>query len=171
MFSSSSISLPSEYWADVYSSAIFTINRFPSTTTSNKSPYDLLFERTSVYTLLHTIRCLCFPITPNSQRTKLQNVSTRCVFIGYSFTHKGYKCKDLSTGKITVSRHVLFDKNTFPFQHTTTINPKRRTDTATFPTIVTKLLPSPTRLCMTWADNPQQSENYWQSSSVHVPTN
>lgn len=51
--------------------------------------------------------------------------SKTCIFIGYSLYHHGYKCLDLSTGKIYVSRHVIFYENFFPYvnTHTSSSNP------------------------------------------------
>ena len=36
-------------------------------------------------------------------------------FLGYSDEHKGYRCLDLITGRVHISRHVTFDKTVFPF--------------------------------------------------------
>jgi hypothetical protein len=36
------------------------------------------------------------------------------VFIGYSPEHKGYRCLDLSTNRIVISRHVVFYEDCFP---------------------------------------------------------
>ena len=36
-------------------------------------------------------------------------------FLGYPLNHRGYKCYDLSFGKIIISRHVIFDETQFPF--------------------------------------------------------
>jgi hypothetical protein len=38
-----------------------------------------------------------------------------CVFIGYSSIHKGYKCLDMDTDRVYISRDVVFDENVFPF--------------------------------------------------------
>ena len=38
-----------------------------------------------------------------------------CVFLGYSAHHKGYCCLDLSTNRVIISRHVIFDETTFLF--------------------------------------------------------
>ena len=41
--------------------------------------------------------------------------STPCVFLRYQSNHRGYKCLNLSSNKIIICRHVLFDKNTSPY--------------------------------------------------------
>jgi hypothetical protein len=39
----------------------------------------------------------------------------QCTFLGYSTHHKGYKCLDISTGRVYISRDVVFDETVFPF--------------------------------------------------------
>jgi hypothetical protein len=35
--------------------------------------------------------------------------------LGYSIVHRGYKCLDIATGQMYVSRDVMFDENFFLF--------------------------------------------------------
>jgi len=37
------------------------------------------------------------------------------VFLEYPSNHRGYKRLDLSSNKMIIFRHVLFDENTFPY--------------------------------------------------------
>lgn len=42
--------------------------------------------------------------------------SVKCVFIGYDNNYKGYRCLDMASGKVYISRNVSFDELTFPYQ-------------------------------------------------------
>lgn len=41
--------------------------------------------------------------------------SIKCVFVGYSVSDKGYRCLDRATGRVYISRHVVFNEDVFPF--------------------------------------------------------
>lgn len=79
------------------------------------SPFLHLFNSQPDYTFLRTFGCACWPnLRPYNER-KLQFRSKRCVFLGYSSMHKGYKCLDPSEGHIYISRDVIFYESVFPF--------------------------------------------------------
>ena len=46
---------------------------------------------------------------------KLDIPSSLCVLLGYSSSHLSYRCLDLASHRIYVSRHVRFHENVFPF--------------------------------------------------------
>ncbi|KAK8560971.1 hypothetical protein V6N13_026406 [Hibiscus sabdariffa] len=73
----------------------------------------MLFHNKPDYGHLQAFGCACFPLTRPFNRHKLEFRSRRCVFVGYSTRHKGYKCLD-DEGKIIISRHVVFDESVFP---------------------------------------------------------
>jgi histone deacetylase 1/2 len=41
--------------------------------------------------------------------------SKSCIFIGYSIGHQGYKCLDVTTGKIFISHLVVFYESIYPY--------------------------------------------------------
>ena len=59
--------------------------------------------------------CLCFPLFPSPTIHKLQERSTPCVYLGPTLNHRGFKCYDMSNGKIIICRHVKFIETEFPF--------------------------------------------------------
>lgn len=49
-------------------------------------------------------------------RDKFQSTPSFCYFLGYSPSHKAYKCSRLSDSQILISRHVKFYEGIFPFK-------------------------------------------------------
>jgi hypothetical protein len=59
--------------------------------------------------------CACWPNLRSYNKHKLYFRSKKCVFLGYSPRHKGVKFLDPNTGRVYISRDVVFDENQFPF--------------------------------------------------------
>ena len=66
---------------------------------------------------------MCYPNTFSTAPHKLAPRSTRCVFLGYSPDHKGYRCFDLTSRRVLISRHVVFDESDFPYSTSSTPSP------------------------------------------------
>jgi hypothetical protein len=79
------------------------------------TPTEKLLNITPNYDSLHVFGCACWPNLRPYNKQKLSFRSKRCVFLGYSPLHKGVKCLDVATGRIYISRDVVFDENVFPF--------------------------------------------------------
>ena len=108
-------SMPLSYWPYAFSTAVYLINRLPTPTLNNDSPFSKLFATTPNYTKLRSFGCLCYPWLRPYTSHKLESRSTPCVFIGYSSTQHAYLCLDTSTNRIYTSRHVRFLESIFPF--------------------------------------------------------
>ncbi|GKB64678.1 ribonuclease H-like domain-containing protein [Tanacetum coccineum] len=54
----------------------------------------------------------------NDTNHKLGPRATPSIFLGHAANHFGYRCLDLNTNKIIISRHVTFDETVFPFPST-----------------------------------------------------
>ena len=107
-------SLPLKFWWNAFHTAVFLINRLPTPTLNNISPYQKIFHQKLDYNFLRTFSCACYPYLMPYNRHKLEFRSGRYVFIGYSSQHKGCQCLH-SSGRVYISNHVIFDENSFPY--------------------------------------------------------
>ncbi|GJS92021.1 ribonuclease H-like domain-containing protein [Tanacetum coccineum] len=113
--------LPPEYWVEALLTATYLLNILPSTSINNDIPYTKLFNKPTSYTHIRTFGCLCYPYTFPPH--KLAPRTTPSIFLGYAYNHRGYRCLDLNTNKIIISRHVTFDETVFPFGSMTPTKP------------------------------------------------
>ncbi|KAI3765987.1 hypothetical protein L2E82_16034 [Cichorium intybus] len=111
--------VPSSYWVDAFTSAVFIINRLPSKVLDNKSPFQLLYSRMPSYENFRTFGCQVYPYLRDYAATKLSPRSIPCIFLGYHSQYKGFKCLDPSSSRIYVTRHARFDETIFPFAGST----------------------------------------------------
>ena len=105
--------MPLKFWDEAFLTATYLINRVPSRTIQNSTPFKSLFKQESDYSTLRVFGCACWPNLRPYNSHKLEYRSKRCVFIGYSSLHKGFKCLEVSSGRVYISRDV--DENIFPF--------------------------------------------------------
>ena len=87
----------------------------PTPNLQHQSLYEILFQTTPNYSKLKTFGCLYYPWLKPYNNSKLQSKSRPCVFLGYLTNQSAYKCLDLSTNKMFLSRHVKFVESSFPF--------------------------------------------------------
>jgi hypothetical protein len=108
-------SMPLKYWDQAFLTAVYLINRLPSKVIQSQTPMERLFGKSGDYSLLRIFGCACWPNLRPYNKHKLEFRSKQCVFLGYSNLHKGYKCLDISTGRLYISYDIVFDETVFPF--------------------------------------------------------
>ena len=85
-------SLPLKYWVETVLTAVYLINRLPQTIIKMHTPHELLFKETPSYNEIKVFGCRCFPSLRDYNKTKFDKKTLPCIFVGYSPTHKGYRC-------------------------------------------------------------------------------
>ena len=108
-------SMPHNFWVEALHTATHILNILTSSAIENQVPYTKLFNKEAQYSHLRTFGCLCYPNLLPRTAHKLESRSTPCVLLGYPTDHRGYRCLELSTQRIILSRHVTFDESVFPF--------------------------------------------------------
>src|SRR5690606_18599169 len=76
--------MPRSYWTYDFAAAVYLINRLPTLVLNMTTPFNKLFKTDPNYNQLKVFRCLCFPWLKPYASHKLENISTPCVFLGYS---------------------------------------------------------------------------------------
>lgn len=108
-------SMPLKFWDEAFTTATYLINRTPSKVINFDTPIERLLHIKPNYEALRTFGCACWPNLRPYNAHKLSFRSKQCVFLGYSSLHKGFKCLEPSTGRVYISRDVVFDEGVYPF--------------------------------------------------------
>ena len=111
--------VPQKHWVEAFYTTNFLSNLLPHTAlTDAKSPFELLNKKKPDYQALRIFGCACFPTLRDYAQHKFDPKSLKCVFLGYNEKYKGYRCLLPTTGRVYISRHVIFDEHSFPFSDT-----------------------------------------------------
>jgi transposase InsO family protein len=105
--------MPKEFWPEAVNTAVYLLNRCPTKAVWNMTPFEAWSGRKPSVNHLKIFGCVCYAQVPKVRRTKLEESSERCIFIGYSSMSKGYRLYNLKTKKVIISRDVVFDENAF----------------------------------------------------------
>ncbi|GJQ99103.1 ribonuclease H-like domain-containing protein [Tanacetum coccineum] len=168
--------LPPTFWVEALHMAAYLLNLLPSSAINNEIPHTRLFKTQPNYADLRVFGCLCYPYINTNH--KLEPRATPAIFLGYPTNHRGYRCLDLNTDKIILSRHVTFDETVFPYGSMTPNEPPSYTFLDTSPNIIqqhllTKLISSPSPNTTTQStpnNNPPSNTTPHQISSPTQPT-
>ena len=93
---------------------VYLINRLPSSSINQEAPYQKLFKRLPDYKFLKVFGCACYPLLRPYNQNKLQPRSEECLFLGYSLSHKRYKCM-AADENFYIALGGLYDVLKFPF--------------------------------------------------------
>lgn len=106
--------LTSAFWTHAFATTAYIINRLPTPLLKFQTPYTLAYRQEPSHSRLRIFGSVCYQCLSPLGRTKLDFKSTACIFVGYSFRHKGYMRNYLFNGKTIISRNVIFDETRFP---------------------------------------------------------
>ena len=98
-----------KFWWEAFVSATYLVNRFPTPVLNQSSPFEFLYHQKPDYKFLKVFGCGSLYLKPYNIH-KLDFKTSKCLFLGYSPFHKGYRCLHPS-GRIYIARSVSFDEN------------------------------------------------------------
>ncbi|CAJ2673651.1 unnamed protein product [Trifolium pratense] len=107
--------MPLNFWDHSFTTAVFLLNRLPTASLHHfTSPYHALYNKIPDYSSIKGFGCTCFPHLRPYNSHKLDFRSTKCVYLGPSPHHKGYKCLS-PDGRVYISKDVVFNELEFPY--------------------------------------------------------
>jgi hypothetical protein len=106
--------LPGSFWGDALGTFLHVLNRSPTSSLKDITPYEAWFGSKPSLSHLRVFGCQAYVHVQKDKRRSFEPKTHRGIFIGYPADFKGWKIYDLSTGKTVISRDVIFDEQTLP---------------------------------------------------------
>lgn len=113
----SNLVFPLIFGGECVFTAVFLINRTPSSVLDWKSTCFYLYQDLLDYSSLKVFGSLCFASTLCGHRTKLNHRARQAIFVGYPLGMKDYHLYNIDNHKFFVLRDVVFHEDVFPFLH------------------------------------------------------
>ena len=104
-------SLPTEFWGEAMTSAVYLINRCPTKAICDRIPMEAWSGRRWIVEHLRVFGCIAYAHVPKEQRQKFDDKDVKCIFTRYSPESKAYRLYDPVNNKMILSREVEFLEN------------------------------------------------------------
>ena len=77
----------------------------------DRTPFEAYYGYKPMVNHFRIFGSVAYALIPAQHRTKLDDKSVKCIFVGYSIESKGFRLYDPVTRRITISRDVVFAEN------------------------------------------------------------
>ena len=104
--------LPGWLWGEAVATAVYLLNRSPTKGVKGMTPYEAWFGKKPAVHHLRTFGCIVYVKNTKPNLKKLEDRGQRMVFIGCEKGSKAYRAYDPTTGKVVITRDVVFDEGT-----------------------------------------------------------
>ncbi|MCO5604876.1 hypothetical protein L7F22_059050 [Adiantum nelumboides] len=102
--------MPQCYWAEAASTGVYIMNRTPTAAVHGMTSEETFIGKKIDVSHFKVFGCISYVHVPDELRTKLDPKAEKCVLIGYLIEQKGYKCYNVVTHQVRVSKDVVFDE-------------------------------------------------------------
>jgi hypothetical protein len=107
------MSIPQEFWAEVISITVYTLNIVDTRTLDNITPLQAWCGRRPDVSHFRIFGSPAYMHIPKTLLTKLDAKGKLCMFIGYCTESKAYRLWDFQGRGVVISRDVLFNEDDF----------------------------------------------------------
>ncbi|GJT21914.1 ribonuclease H-like domain, reverse transcriptase, RNA-dependent DNA polymerase [Tanacetum coccineum] len=103
--------MPQNFWGEAVRHAIYILNSVPTKALEDITPYEAIKRRKPNLENLRVFGCIAYAKVPSQHLTKLDDRSTKMVYLGNKQGSKAYRLFDPTTQRVCVSRDVKFKEN------------------------------------------------------------
>nr|GEX60054.1 zinc finger, CCHC-type [Tanacetum cinerariifolium] len=103
--------MPQNFWAEAVRHTIYILNSVLAKALEDIIPYEAIKRRKPNLENLRVFDCIAYAKVPSQHLTKLDDRSTKMVYLGNEQGSKAYRLFDPTTQRVCVSRDVKFKKN------------------------------------------------------------
>ena len=100
--------IPKIFWAEAVDTAVYILNISPTKEVYDQTPYEAWKGRKPKVSHLRIFGCAAYALV--NSRSKLDEKSQKCIFVGYSTQSKAYKLYNPVSGKVIIIRNVKFNE-------------------------------------------------------------
>ncbi|KAL4272302.1 hypothetical protein GQ457_13G009650 [Hibiscus cannabinus] len=103
--------LPNQLWAEAVATAVYLLNLSPTKAVLNQTSYEACYGKRPWVSHLKVFGCVAYTLIDSHKRIKLDEKSTKCIFVGYCSQSKAYRLFSPCDSKIIISRNVTFNED------------------------------------------------------------
>lgn len=102
--------IPSEFWGEAVTTAVFILNRSPTRSLAGKTPFEAWHGRKPAVHFMRMFGSVAHMKLVKPNLLKLEDGSRKTVFIGYEAGSKAYRVYDPVANRVYITRDVVFDE-------------------------------------------------------------
>ncbi|GJU07659.1 ribonuclease H-like domain, reverse transcriptase, RNA-dependent DNA polymerase [Tanacetum coccineum] len=103
--------MPQNFWAEAVRHVIYILNSVPIKALEDITPYEAIKKRKPNLENLRVFGCIAYAKVPSQHLKKLDDRSTKMVYLGNKQGSKAYRLFDPTTQRVCVSRDVKFKED------------------------------------------------------------
>lgn len=103
--------VPGKFWGEAVATAVYLLNRAPTKSLTNITPYEAWKNKKPSVQHLRTFGSVAYAKVTKPHLPKLADRSVKTVMLGYETNAKAYRLYDPVNKQLLVSRDVIFDEN------------------------------------------------------------
>ena len=104
-------SMPSMFWGEAVRHAVYILNRVPTRVLKGETPYEAWKGDKPNLGFVKNFGCIAHMKVPREYVQKLDDRSKKMVYLGKELGSKAYRLFDPLTGRLNVSRDVVFEED------------------------------------------------------------